>query len=74
MDDQLKVFFDNLVRSQFSDLKGSWANLHLQVPEKLLNELLTLTLNSQKAANPWLALVSAAHAKGTVALEIKLTV
>lgn len=74
MDEQLKAFFESLVRSQFSDLKGSWANLHLEIPEKILNELLTVTLNSQKAANPWLALVSAARAKGTVALEIKLTV
>ncbi len=74
MDEQLKLFVENLVKTQFADLKGSWANLHLQIPEKILNEALALAVNSQKGANPWVALVSAAHVKGTVSVEIKLNV
>lgn len=74
MDDQMKLFFENLAKSQFADLKGSWANLHLQIPEKVLNELLALTIKSQKDAIPWLALVNATNVKGTLSVEIKLTV
>ena len=74
MDKELKAFVDNMVKTQFADLKGSWANLHLQIPEKLLNELLATALSAQKENNPWLALVTAAHVKGSVSVEIKVNV
>ena len=74
MDAQLQALLDSLVKSQFSDLRGSWANLQLQLPEKLLNDLLALALPALKEGNPWLAFVNAAHVKGSLSLEVKLNV
>jgi hypothetical protein len=73
MDEQTKLFLENLMKNQFADLKGSWANLHIQIPEKVLNELLGMIIKSQKDAIPWLALVNATNVKGTVSVEVRLT-
>lgn len=74
MNEQMQAFLNNLIKTQFADLKGSWANLQLQLSEKALNELLALALASQKEANPWLRLVQVAQVKGKLAIELKLTI
>jgi hypothetical protein len=74
MDAQLQALLDNLVKSQFADLKGSWANLHLILSEKVVNEFLAKALATQKKDYPWLGMVNAAHIKGSIVVEIKLQV
>jgi hypothetical protein len=74
MDAQLQRLLDKLVKSQFAELKGSRADLHLQLPEKLVNEAIAMLLASQRDANPWLALVSAAQVKGSITVDLKLNV
>jgi hypothetical protein len=74
MDPQVQAFLDRLVQSRFADLKGSSAQLSLQVPEELLNELLGLAVNSQKATIPWIGLVRKAAVKGGVQVAVELRV
>ena len=74
MSDELQAVVDKLVASQFADLKGSWANLHLHLSEKVLNELLAAGIASRKKDNPWIALIDSAHVRGAVNVEVKLTV
>jgi hypothetical protein len=74
METQLQSLLDRLVKSQFTDLKGSWANLRLELSETVVNELLANVLATQKKQYPLLGLVSTARVKGTVVLEVKLEV
>lgn len=74
MEEHLRSLLDNLLRTKFADLNGSWANLHLEIPEKVLNELVGNLLLTQKKAHPVLDLVSAAQVKGTITLDVKLAV
>ena len=74
MDAQLQSLLDNLVKTQFADLKGSWANFHLEVPEKVLNDIVNEVLVAQKKNYPLLGLVKFTHVKGSIVLEVKLGV
>jgi hypothetical protein len=68
MDQQMQKFVDNLVNSQFAEMKGSCANLHLELPEKLLNEAAkALTADKGPNANRWLALVQSIKVKAQLA-------
>jgi hypothetical protein len=73
MDQQMQQFLDDLVNSQFVEMRGSWANLHLELPEKLLNEAAkALTANKGPNANKWLAMVQSANVKGSISVDLKL--
>jgi hypothetical protein len=74
MDEHTRAFLDRLIRSNFAEFKGSSAELHLQIPETILNDLLQTALESRKAAHPWLALVDSARVEGTVRIDVKLAV
>ena len=73
MDAQIQTFLDNLMKSQFADLKGSWGNFHLELSEKVLNDLGKLLL-TQKGVIPYLALVNAVQVKGAVSVDLKLNI
>jgi hypothetical protein len=74
MDAQLRSLLDHFVGTQFAELNGSSANLHLQIPEKVLNELLAELLAAQKKNYPLLGMVKVAHVIGPVTLEIEVDV
>ena len=74
MEAQLQSFLDSLIKSQFTDLKDSWANLHLEISETVANELLATVLATQNKSYPLLGMVSAAHVKGPIILDVKLQV
>ena len=74
MDEHVKAFIDRLIKTRFAELHGSSAHLHLQLSEKVLNELIHTAIESQKDDHPWLELIHAAHAKGTLGLELKINV
>jgi hypothetical protein len=71
MEAQLQSLLDHLVSTQFVGLSGSSANLHLEIPEKVLNEVLAELLAVQKKNYPLLGMVKAAHVKGPVIVEIE---
>jgi hypothetical protein len=72
MEPQLQSFLDNLIKSQLTDLKDSWANLHLEISEKVVNEVLAKMLATQRQTYPLLDKVSAAQVKGSIIVELKL--
>jgi hypothetical protein len=74
MEEQLRTLLDDLVRTQFAELSGSWANLHLEIPEKMLNEVVNNLLVAQRKDVPLLRLVSEAQVKGSLTLDVKLSV
>lgn len=74
MDDTTKQFINHLIQTNFADLKGSSAELHLEIGEQILNELVEMAKKSQEKAHPWLAFVTMAEVKGSVRLDVKLNV
>lgn len=73
MDPHLQKFVNNLVNSQFAEMKGSSADLHLELPETLLNEAAkALTADKGPNANRWLALVQSIRVKGSISVDLKL--
>jgi len=60
------------VSREFGELQGLGKG-HLQLP-KSPQRVLRGGTQPQKDTNPWIALVSAAHIKGALSKEIKLTV
>ena len=74
MEAQLRALLDNLFKSQFTDLKDSWANLHLEISEEVVNELLPTVLATQQQNYPLLGMVNTARVKGPIILEVKLHV
>jgi hypothetical protein len=73
MDVQIQTFIDSMIRTQFADFKGSWGNLHLELSEKTLNDLVKMML-TQKSAIPYLGLVNAATVKGGISMDIKFSI
>jgi len=73
MDARVQAFVDKLTSTQFADLKGSWANMHLELSEKLLNEVLGIVMGnpSLKKNYPMLALLNAAQVKGSLSVDLK---
>jgi hypothetical protein len=74
MEEHLRKLLDELVKTRFAELKGSWANLHLEIPENVLNDLVGNLLVTQQKDHPLLALVSTAKIKGAITVDVKLTV
>jgi hypothetical protein len=50
------------------------ADLHLEIPEKVLNELLAELLATQKTNYPLLGMVKVARVNGPIVLEIQVGV
>ncbi len=69
MSPAMQEFVDKLVRTQFADLKGSYAEMSLQLSENLLNEMMSLALSSQQESNPLLSLVKTAKINGSLTAQ-----
>src|SRR5690348_6609061 len=68
--DDLETLLSELIRTQFADVRGSTAHLRLRLPEKLLTEIVTAAIASQKQNYPWLALVKSVQICGGVEVEV----
>jgi hypothetical protein len=72
MNPELQSLLDKLKKSQFAELKGSRAKLHLNCSEGFFNEALTLALPWLKRTSPAASAVKSAHVKGSVGVDLKI--
>ena len=69
---ELQSLLDKLNKSQFAELKGSRANLHLECSEKFFNEALTVALPWLKITYPAASAVKSTHVEGSVSVDLKI--
>lgn len=69
---ELQSLFDKLYRSQFADLKGSRADVHLECSEQFFQEVLTIALPWLKSTYPAASVVKSAHVKGSASIDLKI--
>jgi hypothetical protein len=72
MNPELQSLLDKLKKSQFAELKGSRANLHLECSGKFFNEALAVALPWLKSTYPVASAVKSTHVKGSVSVDLKI--
>jgi len=74
MADQVQELINNLLKTQFSAMKGSSGDFEIQVNESLVAELISFGLESQQKTVPWLALVDSIAVRAPIRVHVKLKV
>jgi hypothetical protein len=72
MNPELQSLLDKLNKSQFAELKGSSANLHLELSEELINEAITVALPWLQTIYPVASAVKSTNVKGSVSVDLKI--
>jgi len=71
-DEKVQAFLDKLTATRFADLKGSWAKIHLELSEKVLNDVLDVVV-ANPSLHPMLGLVKAAKAMGSFKIDLEMS-